>query len=49
MFALTRALARFPDPTRFVELQIELSEALDREARLLASLPAPAGAAVLTA
>ena len=31
-FALTRALAAFPAPARFVELQIELSEALDREA-----------------
>jgi flavin-dependent dehydrogenase len=49
VFALTRALSRFPDPHRFVELQIELGEALDREARLLASLPAPAGDAVLTA
>ena len=49
VFGLTRDLARFPDPTRFVELQVELSEALDREAQLLASLPAPAGPAVLTA
>ena len=42
-FALTRELAGFPHPSRFVELQIELSEALDREAQLLASRPAPAG------
>ena len=49
-FRLTRELARFPHPSRFVELQIELSEALDREARMLASRPAPAGQhAVLTA
>jgi flavin-dependent dehydrogenase len=43
-YRLTRELCRFPDPTRFVELQGELSEALDREAQMLASLPAPAGA-----
>jgi flavin-dependent dehydrogenase len=49
VFALTLALSRFPDTTRFVELQIELSEALDREAQLLASLPAPPAGAVLTA
>jgi flavin-dependent dehydrogenase len=42
-FRLTRELTRFPDPTRFVELQIELSEALEREAQQLASRPAPAG------
>jgi flavin-dependent dehydrogenase len=36
-FRLTEALARFPEPTRFVELQIELAEALDREAAELAS------------
>ena len=36
-FRLTEALARFPEPTRFVELQIELAEALDREAADLAS------------
>jgi flavin-dependent dehydrogenase len=42
-FRLTRELARFPHPSRFVELQIELSEALDREARMLASRPAPVG------
>ena len=49
VFRITRELSAFPAPTRFVELQVELSEALDREAQLLASLPAPAGAAVLTA
>ena len=32
-FELTRALTPFPPPTRFVELQIQLSDALDREAR----------------
>lgn len=49
-FRLTRELCRFPRPTRFVELQIELGEALDREAQMLASRPAPAGIdAVLTA
>jgi 2-polyprenyl-6-methoxyphenol hydroxylase-like FAD-dependent oxidoreductase len=50
VFGLTRALCDFPPVTRFVELQIQLSEALDREARLLASLPVTAGSdAVLTA
>lgn len=44
-FDLTRALTSFPHPERFVELQIQLSEALEREAELLASLPAPAGTA----
>jgi 2-polyprenyl-6-methoxyphenol hydroxylase-like FAD-dependent oxidoreductase len=42
-FALTRELTRFPPCHRFVELQIALSEALDREAHDLASRPAPAG------
>ena len=42
-FRLTRELAEFPAPSRFVELQVELSAALDREAQLLASRPAPAG------
>jgi flavin-dependent dehydrogenase len=42
-FRLTRELTRFPDPTRFVELQVQLGEALDREAQMLASRPAPAG------
>ncbi|GAB6986753.1 NAD(P)/FAD-dependent oxidoreductase [Nocardioides pyridinolyticus] len=36
-FQLTEALARFPEPARFVELQVELAEALDREAADLAS------------
>jgi flavin-dependent dehydrogenase len=49
VFTLTRELSRFPEPTRFVELQIELGAALEREALMLASLPAPAGPAVLTA
>ncbi|HYO40989.1 MAG TPA: NAD(P)/FAD-dependent oxidoreductase [Nocardioidaceae bacterium] len=48
-FRLTRELTRFPDPSRFVELQIELSEALDREAQTLASRPAPAGLSPATA
>jgi len=42
-FRLTEELSRFPEPARFVELQIELSGALDREALLLASRPARAG------
>jgi len=46
---LTRALAAFPDPTRFVELQMELSDALEREASELASRPAPAGLGAATA
>jgi flavin-dependent dehydrogenase len=49
VFALTRALASFPHPDRFVELQIQLSEALEREADDLASQPAAAGAAAGTA
>jgi flavin-dependent dehydrogenase len=40
-YRLTRELARFPAPNRFVELQIELAEALEREATELASRPAP--------
>ncbi len=48
-FRLTGELARFPHPTRFVELQVELSEALDREATQLASRPAPAGSIAATA
>jgi flavin-dependent dehydrogenase len=48
-FRLTRELTRFPDPSRFVELQVELSEALDREAQELASRPAPAGLLAVTA
>jgi 2-polyprenyl-6-methoxyphenol hydroxylase-like FAD-dependent oxidoreductase len=42
-FRLTEALARFPEPPRFAELQRELAEALEREALWLASRPAPAG------
>jgi flavin-dependent dehydrogenase len=38
-FDLTRALTGFPPPDRFVALQIQLSEALEREAELLAALP----------
>jgi flavin-dependent dehydrogenase len=38
-FALTRELAAFPRPDRFVELQTELARALDDEAYALASLP----------
>jgi hypothetical protein len=45
VFALTRALAAFPPPDRFVELQIQLGEVLEREADALACLPAPAGSA----
>ena len=48
-FHLTKALASFPHPDRFVELQIQLSDALEREAGLLASLPPPAGTAVRAA
>jgi flavin-dependent dehydrogenase len=50
VFRITRELSAFPAPARFVELQVELSEALDREAQLLASLPAlTRSGAVLTA
>jgi flavin-dependent dehydrogenase len=42
-YRLTRALTAFPGPTRFVELQMQLAEALDREATELASQPEPAG------
>jgi hypothetical protein len=48
-FDLTRALASFPPPDRFVELQIQLSEALEREADLLASCRTPAATAVQAA
>jgi hypothetical protein len=44
-FDLTRALAGFPPLSRFVQLQMQFSDALDREARLLASLPASPGTA----
>ena len=36
-FDLTRAIAAFPAPDRFLELQKQLADALDREAELLAS------------
>ena len=45
-FDITRALSAFPRPERFVELQIQLSDALEREAAELAALPAPLGTAV---
>jgi len=43
-FRITRALAAFPPPQRFAELQVELSRALDIEARELAVRPALADA-----
>ncbi len=46
---LTKALTSFPHPDRFVELQMQLAEALEREAELLASFPAPAGTAAAAA
>jgi hypothetical protein len=39
VFDVTRALTAFPPPSRFVELQVQLSEALEREADALASRP----------
>ncbi|MGW1341218.1 NAD(P)/FAD-dependent oxidoreductase [Kribbella sp. NPDC002412] len=36
---LTRALTAFPAPERFVDLQVQLSEALEQEADQLASFP----------
>jgi flavin-dependent dehydrogenase len=39
VFGLTCALTAFPPPDRFVELQIQLSEAFEREAGQLASFP----------
>jgi flavin-dependent dehydrogenase len=45
-FDLTRALSAFPSPERFVELQIQLSDALEREAADLAAQPTPLGTAV---
>ncbi|TCC17499.1 NAD(P)/FAD-dependent oxidoreductase [Kribbella speibonae] len=39
VFDLTRALTAFPAPERFVELQLQLSDALEREADALASFP----------
>jgi flavin-dependent dehydrogenase len=41
IFDLTRALTGFPSPDRFVALQIQLSEALETEAELLALFPRP--------
>jgi flavin-dependent dehydrogenase len=46
-FDLTRALSAFPSPERFVELQIQLSDALEREAADLAAQPAPLGTAAV--
>jgi flavin-dependent dehydrogenase len=48
-YDLTKALTSFPHPDRFVELQMLLAEALEREADLLASFPAPAGTAAAAA
>jgi 2-polyprenyl-6-methoxyphenol hydroxylase-like FAD-dependent oxidoreductase len=42
-FQITEALTRFPEPTRFGELQMRLGEALDREAQQLAAWPTPFG------
>jgi flavin-dependent dehydrogenase len=42
IFSITRDLSAFPEPERFVELQIQLSDALEREAEDLAALPFPA-------
>ena len=44
VFSITRDLSAFPDPERFVELQIQLSDALEREAEDLAAMPFPAAA-----
>jgi len=41
VFRLTRLLGAFPDPARFVELQTELSRALDSEAADLAAFDHP--------
>ncbi|WP_328518736.1 NAD(P)/FAD-dependent oxidoreductase [Kribbella sp. NBC_00359] len=41
VFDLTRALTAFPPPARFVELQLQLSDALEREAEQLAGFPGP--------
>jgi len=48
-FDLTCALARFPEPERFVALQKRLSRAIEAQAELLASMPAPAPAAMAVA
>ena len=45
-FRITRALAAFPQPERFAELQGELSRALDVEASQLAARRPPARTAV---
>ena len=39
IFTITRALADFPAPERFVELQKQLSDAIEREALDLAARP----------
>src|SRR6185436_13320345 len=39
IFGLTKALAGFPGVARFVELQKQLSDAIEREAVALAALP----------
>jgi flavin-dependent dehydrogenase len=48
-FDLTRQMAAFPAPSRFLELQKQLSDALEREAELLASFPSPAEPAAMAA
>ena len=40
IFTVTQALARFPEPGQFIALQKQLSDAIEREALLLAGLPA---------
>lgn len=46
---LTRELSGFPHPDTFVELQIRLADALEREALDLAARPSPAGLAASAA
>ena len=41
-YDITCALSEYPEPGRFVQLQRQLAEAIDTEARFLASLPAAA-------
>ena len=41
-YHITCALSEYPEPGRFVQLQRQLAEAIDTEARFLASLPAAA-------
>ncbi len=48
-YALTRELAAFPEPDRFLALQAELARALDAEAAELAALPHPPGLATTAA